>query len=207
MDTYRFMIVPALLVSLTLHAAPSVPAASPPPDEQHLEQLTREAALRHQVPPEALQAVTLAESGRLIGGRFRPWPWTLNVGGRGYYYNSREEACRALTRFMRVRSLKRIDAGLAQTNLGWHGHRFVTSCDALDPSRNLDAAARILRDCYQTRNGSWLDAAACYHHPRGGLQARRYRATVQKHLTRLVAQSATPVLLVDIPEKHTGIPQ
>lgn len=198
MDARRTLIL--ALVSV-LAGSPAV--ASPgqaTPDASAIRAMVRTAATRHQVPPEALFAVTLAETGRLTGGIFQPWPWSLNVGGKSYFYASRQEACRALTGFMRTRGLKSIDAGIAQTNLGWHGHRFITSCDALDPARNLDAAARILRECYQVHRGSWLDAAACYHHPRGGPHARRYRATVQKHIARL-ARLPQPGLLTDIPAR------
>lgn len=178
-------------------ASPSVPGIA------ELDALIRATAARHLVPPEALLAITLSESGRTVRGEFRPWPWTLNVAGRGYFYDTQEEACRALTGFMRTRALKNIDAGVAQTNLGWHGHRFIRSCDALDPVRNLDAAAGILRDCYLTRHGSWLDAAACYHHPRGGSPARKYRNTVKKHLATLARRQTSPRLpaLTDTPAR------
>ncbi|HBM3184866.1 TPA: lytic transglycosylase domain-containing protein [Klebsiella oxytoca] len=195
-------VVSAAALAVGLAGCPALASPSVP-ERAELDELIRTTAARHLVPPEALLAITLSESGRLVRGELRPWPWTLNVAGRGYFYDSQEEACRALTGFMRTRALKNIDAGVAQTNLGWHGHRFVRSCDALDPTRNLNAAARILRDCYLTRHGSWLDAAACYHHPRGGAPARKYRDTVKKHLATLARRQATsrPAAFTNIPAR------
>ncbi len=40
---------------------------------------------------------------------------------------------RALQVFMSRYSLKRIDVGLAQVNLGWNGHHFVSTRAAFDP--------------------------------------------------------------------------
>ena len=153
----------------------------------------RTVARQHQVPAEVLFAVALAESGRTVNKVTLPWPWTLNVAGKSYRYATRAEGCQALTRFMRTHPLKRIDVGLGQTNLGYNGHHYRSACEAFEPYDNLNATARILRDCYRQRNGSWLDAAACYHRPAGGAPAKTYRTIVQRHLARLmVTSSHTP---------------
>nr|WP_024914254.1 transglycosylase SLT domain-containing protein [Chania multitudinisentens] len=147
----------------------------------------RTVASQHQVPAEVLFAVALAESGRTVNKVTLPWPWTLNVAGKSYRYATRAEGCQALTRFMRTHPLKRIDVGLGQTNLGYNGHHYRSACEAFEPYDNLNTTARILRACYRQRNGSWLDAAACYHRPAGGAPAKTYRAIVQRHLSRLMA--------------------
>ncbi|MCR2507025.1 transglycosylase SLT domain-containing protein, partial [Salmonella enterica] len=125
----------------------------------------------------------------------RPWPWTINVAGKGYRYASRLEAWRALQVFMSRYSLKRIDVGLAQVNLGWNGHHFVSTWAAFDPYTNLNAAASILRECWERKPGSWLDAAGCYHHPAGGQAAARYKTIVKRHLARLSGTTRQPPLL------------
>ncbi|ERH64286.1 hypothetical protein N172_03630 [Pantoea dispersa EGD-AAK13] len=50
---------------------------------------------------------------------------------------------------MKIHPLKRIDVGIAQVNLGWNGHRFSLTWDAFNPYINLNAAARILRECWE----------------------------------------------------------
>ncbi|EAO5494015.1 transglycosylase SLT domain-containing protein [Salmonella enterica subsp. enterica] len=137
------------------------------------------------VPAEALYSVSLAETSRKLPQGERPWPWTLNVAGKGYRYSTRQEAYDALMSFMRRYPLKRIDVGIAQVNLGWNGGYFSSYHDALDPYTSLRVAARILKSCYDSNPGSWIQAAGCYHHPAGGKPARTYQAIVKRKLATL----------------------
>lgn len=137
------------------------------------------------VPAEALYSLALTESSRRLAHGVRPWPWTINVAGKGYRYTTRNEAYQALLGFMRRYPLKRIDVGIAQVNLGWNGHHFASAWDAFDPYLNLHAAARILRACYERSPGSWMTATGCYHHPAGGKPAQTYKAIVKRHLGTL----------------------
>ncbi|EKN4037894.1 transglycosylase SLT domain-containing protein [Yersinia enterocolitica] len=144
-----------------------------------------EIAAEAQVPVELLYSLALAESSRRFKGGEHPWPWTINVAGKGYRYNTREEAWQALIQFVRKAPLKRIDVGITQVNLGWNGHLFPSFYDAFDPSTNLRVAAHILRSCYETSFGSWIKAAGCYHHPAGGKHAANYIAIVRRKLNTL----------------------
>ncbi len=74
-------------------------------------------AMAHGVPPEALYSVSLSESSRKLPRGVRPWPWTINVAGKGYRYETRLQAWQALQVFMKRHALKRIDVGIAQVNL------------------------------------------------------------------------------------------
>ncbi|MCE8005311.1 transglycosylase SLT domain-containing protein [Billgrantia ethanolica] len=149
------------------------------------------AAQSHGVPPEVLYAVATTESAVTLEHGRRPWPWTLNVAGRGYYFATRDEACEALTRSLFETTV--IDVGIAQLNYRWQpqlfgaGTRFVDPCDALDPYANLDEAARLLRSHFDA-SGDWLVAAGRYHRPAGGAPAARYRREVAANLARLEYQ-------------------
>ncbi|SQA98023.1 Uncharacterised protein [Cedecea neteri] len=68
-------------------------------------------AQAHQVPPEALYSLALTESSATFPRGERPWPWTINVEGRGYRYSTRLAAWQALQGFMRRTPLKHIDVG------------------------------------------------------------------------------------------------
>jgi hypothetical protein len=64
------------------------------------------------LPARVLNAIALRESGRLDAdtGRWRPWPWTINVAGIGHFYDSKAEAvalrrCRASRRPASHRSM------------------------------------------------------------------------------------------------------
>lgn len=159
----------------------------------------QQIAQDERVPVESLYSLALAESSKkLAGGRVRPWPWTINVAGTGYRYETREKAMAALLSFIRVYPLKRIDVGIAQVNLGWNGHLFPSLHDAFDPYLNLRVAARLLRACYDSSPGSWLRAAGCYHHPAGGQAARVYMAIVRSKLDAMgdTRQKTKPLSVV-----------
>lgn len=190
MATFRILI-PTLLLFLPISAFPGV-----------ISEGYRQVAQQEKVPAEALFSLALTESARKLPQGLRPWPWTINVAGKGYRYSSREEAYQALTAFMRNHSLKRIDVGIAQVNLGWNGHRFASYWSAFEPYTNLRVAAQILRECYDAQPGSWMQATGCYHHPAGGKPARTYKAIVQRHLNTLFLAEIQPAVLSWIePEK------
>lgn len=136
---------------------------------------------RHGVPAVILYAMARTESGRAYQGEHKPWPWTLNVAGKGRYYDTRDQACIALNEALGQTSL--VDVGMAQLNVRWNPElfgltgRFADPCAALDPAQNMDAAAAILRAHFDT-TGDWLTAAGRYHRPAGGDAARRYTALV-----------------------------
>jgi len=150
----------------------------------------RQIAAEARVPAESLYSLALTESALRLSFGERPWPWTLNVAGKGYRYATREDAWQALLKFVHTVPLKRIDVGIAQVNLGWNGHLFPSFYDAFEPYTNLRVAARILRTCYDARPGSWITAAGCYHHPAGGKAAATYIAIVRRKLDTLAPQPA-----------------
>lgn len=134
------------------------------------------------IPSTVLYAVASQESNRKINDQvYRPWPWTLNVAGKGYYYETQEAACRALHIALAAHNPKRVDVGIAQINLGWNPDIFSTPCEGLDPYRNLQAASRLLRQHYES-SGSWTVATGLYHYPAGGEIAARYQHSVQRRM-------------------------
>lgn len=166
------LIMSILLIAPAGRAAQDVPAG--------YQQVAQQAG----VPASLLYAVALTESGSRVPQGIRPWPWTLNVAGKGYRYATRQDACIALNQFMRTTNPKRIDAGLSQINIGWNGHHFSSPCDVLAPYPNLQVAARLLRGHYE-RWQNWHEAAGRYHHPAGGKPAQHYRQLVIHHLQNL----------------------
>lgn len=177
MANYRILGAVMLTLGSPLSQAADVRQQIPPGYHQ--------VAMQERVPAEALYSLAMTESSRKLPHGVRPWPWTINVAGKGYRYATRQEAHQALLVFMRRYPLKRIDVGISQVNLGWNGHHFRSTWEAFDPYINLHAAARILRACYDKKPGSWIAAAGCYHHPAGGQPARTYQAIVKRHLNRL----------------------
>lgn len=165
------------LLGLCLLAALPRALAEPPP-------AYRAAARAAGIPPLVLYAIALQESGIRLRGELRPWPWTLNLAGQPRRFASRAPACRALLRALQRGDARRVDAGLAQINLGYHGQRFASPCAALDPRHNLAVAADLLRQ-HRHQTGDWVLAAGHYHRPAGGAPAARYRRHFARHLARL----------------------
>ena len=142
-------------------------------------------ASHYDIPAEVLYAVGLAESARRVDstGTVRPWPWTLNVQGKGFFYASRAQVQQALESFLDV-GFESIDIGLMQVNWRYHRSYLESPQLALDPYHNLRVAAKILRECHQSRR-DWWEAVGCYHAPNSPHRADRYRARVFKHWQRV----------------------
>jgi hypothetical protein len=125
------------------------------------------------VPLPVLQAIALAESGRSTGGQTRPWPWTVNFGGQGYYYDSSDEAQLAVLE-RQAAGTTNFDVGCFQINHRWHGAAFPSIAAMFDPDTNARYAADFLQQLF-AETGSWPAAAAAYH-SRTPEYAERYRA-------------------------------
>ena len=147
----------------------------------------RDIAAEYEIPYTILYAIALAESGMGSNDNSirRPWPWTLNVAGRGYFYPSREAAWDALNSFI-ARGERSIDIGLMQVSWRFHKDKLGNTWQALDPYHNLRVAAGILQSCFDKRR-DWWASVGCYHSPANVVRAQRYRLRVVTHWQRLEA--------------------
>ncbi|MCP4966485.1 MAG: lytic transglycosylase domain-containing protein, partial [bacterium] len=145
----------------------------------------RSIATAEGIPHTLLYAMALTESGKQIepAGGYRPWPWTLNLAGQGYFYSSRSAAWKALTGWI-SEGKRSIDIGLMQVNWRYHQDRLGTTWQALDPYHNLRVGAAILQACYQIRQ-DWWSSVGCYHSPANESRADRYRQRVVSHWRRI----------------------
>lgn len=145
----------------------------------------RAIAAEYGIPYTILYAIALAESGRSLNDNSirRPWPWALNVAGRGYYYPSRQAAWDALNHFI-VRGERSIDIGLMQVSWKYHEDKLGNTWQALDPYHNLRIAAVILQDCFKQRR-DWWASVGCYHSPANVARSQSYRLRVVDHWQRL----------------------
>jgi len=178
--------IKALAVLGMLAASPcgATPPAEPPlPLPSALcHDAAAEASRETGVPLRVLLAITLTETGRPHDGRMIPWPWTLNIEGDGYWFESRDDA---LARAEHARAAGRVsfDTGCFQVNYRWHGDGFESLADMLDPVRNAVYAARFLERLF-AETGNWSEAAGAYH-SRTARHAKRYRAVFERHFAAL----------------------
>ena len=109
-----------------------------------------------------MRAIGVVESGRHdAAGVSTPWPWTLDVAGRGAFFPTRKMALAGLEAAL-ASGLASVDVGCFQVNLAQHPNAFASLSDGLDPKTNADYAARFLLALRDT-SGSWAEAISRYH--------------------------------------------
>lgn len=115
------------------------------------------------VPAKLLYAVALVESGRPVEeGRIEPWPWTLNIEGQGFFFETREELYLAL--IQTAKDGRSFDIGYMQLNWKWKFDRLHSAWLATDPTMNVLTGCRIIREHYDgVAAGNWFRAAGLYH--------------------------------------------
>jgi hypothetical protein len=181
-------------------AAAAVPAVVPSSCTQAIAAAEVQAGL----PPNLLLAIGFTEAGRKVAGGFTVWPWTVNVGGKGYFFASRQEAT-AFVRRQQAEGQRSIDVGCLQVNLRWHPDAFAGLDDAFTPERNVAYAARFLSELRaragETGLRGWLHAAGLYHSAKPE-HAGPYRAQVDRYWQRL----ADPVLAVALKDGRDAAP-
>ena len=157
--------VPLLLLLVAARPAPKPQVYGPPPPPTPYDQCDQaiDAARPKAIPPTLLGAIARVESGRLdpAAGRVRPWPWTINVEGTGYFHESKEAVIAAVQAFQ-ARGIRSIDVGCMQVNLLHHPNAFPSLEAAFDPAVNAAYAVRFLLGLHaMTRD--WGLATAMYH--------------------------------------------
>lgn len=142
---------------------------------------------KYGIPQHLLSAIASTESGRWHDGLSMalPWPWTVNTGGKGYYFNSKQEAVTFVQK-LRAEGVKSMDVGCMQVNLMHHPDAFASVNQAFDPAYNIDYAAQFLRSNYDDAK-SWRAAAAAYHSKTPSLGSQ-YIGSVYKSWQRIIAR-------------------
>jgi hypothetical protein len=145
----------------------------------------RSAADRTGVPFDALLAIAVVETGRDM----RPWPWTVNLGGEGYWLDDRAEAETLVQEALDL-GRTNIDLGCFQLNYRWHAAGFASINAMLDPEENAVYAARYLARHY-AQTGDWALAAAAYHSATPDY-ADRYKARYEAAFAELGGGPSDP---------------
>lgn len=142
---------------------------------------------KNNIPTHLLAAIATTESGRFHPalGMNIPWPWTINVEGKGHIYESKAEAIAATQKYLRE-GYRSIDVGCMQVNLKHHNKAFRNLDEAFDPASNVAYAARFLRDNYADL-GDWIKATAAYH-SRTPTHGNQYLALIERSWNTIVSK-------------------
>lgn len=134
-------------------------------------QVTR-SERKYGIPSKLLGAMAATETGRRHKGLGIqvPWPWTINVEGKPYFFDSKSEVVAAVQKFQ-AQGITSIDVGCMQINLHHHPDAFANLNQAFEPRFNVDYAARFLRGHYDDTR-SWKMAVGRYHSRTPGHAAR-----------------------------------
>ncbi len=149
------------------------------------------AARAQNMPSDALYAITLTETGRTRNGAFRPWPWTVNMEGRGFWFDTRKEAYDYVMERYNA-GARSFDVGCFQLNYKWHGMNFESIEAMFDPMTNATYAAQMLSRLHE-EFGDWTKAAGAYH-SRTETYASRYRTRYARIRGRLGGEAPAPAL-------------
>lgn len=170
----------ALLVLAALAGAGPLAARQDP--AQQCDAAADLAARQARMPGAVLRAIALTETGRKRAGHLRPWPWTVNLEGRGYWFETRQEALDFARQSLRAGRVS-FDLGCFQINYRWHGKAFASLEEMIEPLAGARYAAAFLGRLHDEL-GDWSRAAGAYHSRTAAL-ARRYRQVFDRHLARV----------------------
>lgn len=180
----------ALVAAFFLLLLLPLPARAAPDLSLVCDEVASEAARQTGVPLSVLKAISLSETGRKRGGAFRPWPWTVNMEGKGLWFDSEDEA-RAYVYKEYKRGARSFDVGCFQINYKWHGEAFRSIDDMFDPLTNALYAARFLKSLH-AEQGDWGRAAGAYH-SRTPEFATRYQARFEKLRSGLLPEDGREI--------------
>lgn len=167
------------------------------------DQAAAKASSESGVPLDLMKAIARTESGITVQGSYVPWPWTINVEGRGKHLHSLEEARDAINGYKNG-NVTNIDVGCFQVNHKWHGAEFSSIETMLDPSTNARYAARFLKELHG-EFGNWLKAAAAYH-SRNERQSEQYIARLIPILNDVRSSGSSSLEVADANEAPNTFP-
>ena len=132
------------------------------------------------IPENLLLSIALTESGRKIGKNFFPWPWSINVKGKGYFLKNKQELI-SHARANLKKKIKNFDLGCMQINYYYHGHKFKNIAEMVEPESNVLWAGKFLISLKNSHK-TWNEAISRYH-SNTKWRKRQYLAKVMNNWT------------------------
>jgi len=118
-----------------------------------LDKLFQKIEAIEKLPKDMLKAISIKETGK-------PWPWTVCVNGKGYYFHNNIDAIKFVKNALK--ETENIDIGCMQINFKHHSKHFKDIPSMFNPENNIKYAAKLLKKL-KTFSTSWQDAVEKYH--------------------------------------------
>lgn len=122
-------------------------------DIENIKRLITKAEIQNKIPRGLLAAIAKVESGHR--------EYAINVGGRSIYASSLAKAL-SIAQSKINSGVTNIDLGMMQLNYRWHGNQFASLEEMLNPEKNINYAARLLKVLHD-QHGNWQKAIRYYH--------------------------------------------
>ncbi len=144
----------------------------------------------HNIKKNLLTTISSVESGRYIKsiGKRLSWPWTIHASGKGYYYQTKQEAITAVKKLQKE-GITNIDVGCMQINLKYHGKAFNSLEEAFDPKKNVAYSAKFLQSLNK-KNNNWQKTAMQYH-SKNITRGLNYKNRLETHYAKFVRNDAS----------------
>ncbi len=130
------------------------------------------------VPNTVMLAIAKTETGREVDGVIQPWPWAINVAGKGSWLATEADLLEQALSLI-SKGERRFDVGCFQLNYHWHSEGFDSLDEMISPRGNALYAAKFLKSLY-SEFGDWSDAAGAYH-SRTATLAKSYKTKFLRH--------------------------
>lgn len=180
-----FEILSMLLLAILLLMLLSINAKADPSKQCDL--AAQHAAHATGVPLDILRTISIAGTGRKERSKMVPWPWTVNVEGRGIWFDTEAQAISNILRHFKS-GKRNFDIGCFQINYRWHGHAFRSIEEMFEPMANTRYAALFIRRLHR-EFGDWDRAIGAFH-SRTHKHAQRYLERYSEVRRSLEGQSS-----------------
>ena len=95
------------------------------------------------IPFAVMQAISRVETGRVQNGKLAPWPWAINIEGKGDWFSEKVDLIERAKQSLEQGKTS-FDVGCFQLNYRWHGNAFPDIDTMIDPMQYASYAARFL---------------------------------------------------------------
>ncbi len=120
---------------------------------ERIEQLIQTTERQYGIPSGLLAAIAQVESGMNAHA--------INVSGKSSVASGIYEASDLIAN-ARDKGISNIDVGVMQINYRWHANGFANTQEMLNPKRNIEYAAKLLKSL-KAKHGTWYEAVKYYH--------------------------------------------